>query len=281
MPAITDSHLHFWQPARLRYEWLADLPALNRPYQPEDLDQAAAGLEVQRIVFVQADCVPEDSLPEVAWVSELAQKEPRLQAIVAYAPLEQGEAVSAYLERLAHFPLVKGVRRLIQAEGPGFAGRPDFIRGVQRLAEFGFSFDICVFHHQLAEVLQLVAACPDVSFVLDHGGKPNIKEKVQEPWQTDLARLAKYPNVWCKLSGLVTEADGQAWRRQDLKPYIDHILRVFGSDRVMFGSDWPVVELATTYREWVQTATWAVSDLSPQEQAHIFSHNASRFYRLG
>lgn len=281
MPAIIDSHVHFWQPARLRYEWLADLPAINRPHQPAELSRAAAGLDLQQIVFVQADCAPEEGLKEVAWVSELAQNEPRIQAIVAFAPLEHEAEMPAYLEQLARFPLVKGVRRLIQSEGPGFAIRPNFIRAVQRLAEFNFSFDICIIHHQLAEVRQLVAACPDVSFVLDHGGKPNIKENSQEPWLTDLTRLAEYANVSCKLSGLVTEADGSAWRPEALKPYIDHVLTVFGPDRVMFGSDWPVVELAATYQQWVQTAIWAVSHLSPQDQAHIFSHNAARFYRLG
>jgi len=280
MRPIIDSHVHFWQPDYLRYEWLANLPTINRPYQPQDLSQAAAGIDVQSIVFVQADCVPEDGLKEVAWVSDLAQKEPRIQAIVAYAPLEQGAEVSTYLEQLAGFPLVKGVRRLIQSEGPGFASQPDFIRGVQRLAEFDFSFDICVIHHQLIDTLQLVEACPDVSFVLDHCGKPNINEQVQEPWKTHITRLAEYPNVSCKISGLVTEANWQTWSRQDLKPYIDHVLAVFGTERVMFGGDWPVVELATTYYEWLRTAIWAVSALSSPEQEQIFIHNASRFYRF-
>ncbi|MCI0648791.1 MAG: amidohydrolase, partial [Chloroflexi bacterium] len=165
---LIDSHIHFWQPELLRYEWLAGLPALNRPYLPADLAQAAAAVPLEKLVFVQADCVPADGLREVAWVSGLAEAEPRIQGIVAFAPLEQ-EGAAGYLAQLGRYPLVKGVRRLIQDESPLFAARPDFVRGVQQVADFGadfdFSFDICIRHNQLAAVIELVRQCPAVRFV--------------------------------------------------------------------------------------------------------------------
>lgn len=278
--AIVDSHIHFWDPDNLQYDWLAEVPVINKAFTPAELLAQAAAVKLEKIVFVQCDCIPEQSIREVEWVSALAHPEPRLQGIVAFAPLEQGAAVRRQLQALARFPLVKGIRRLIQSEGPGFCVQPDFVRGVQMLPEFGYSFDICVLHHQLGDVLQLVAQCPEVKFVLDHGGKPGINTGLLEPWQTQISQLAAFPNVWCKLSGLVTEADPQNWTAQDLQPYIDHIIAAFGIDRVMYGGDWPVSLLATTYQNWLETLAAAVAELSETDKAKLFSQNAEIFYRL-
>jgi L-fuconolactonase len=275
-----DAHIHFWQPARLRYDWLVNVPAINRPYEPADLLQAAEGLPLEGIVFVQADCVAADGLREVAWVSELAQEEPRIQGIVAFAPLEQGASAAAYLTELGNYPLVKGVRRLIQDEAADFAIQPDFVSGVQLLANFDLPFDLCIRHHQLEATIALVQQCPDVRFVLDHFGKPDIKGHLMEPWATHLAQLAELPHVSCKLSGLVTEAEWQTWTAADLQPYIDHALTVFGPERLMFGGDWPVSELATSYSRWVQTAEAALTHLTEAERDRIFYTNARDFYRL-
>lgn len=277
---LIDSHVHFWQPAHLRYEWLASVPAINQPYEPADLAQVAAELPLEGIVFVQADCVAADGLREVAWVSELAQAEPRIQGIVAFAALEQGETAVPYLTQLRQYPLVKGVRRLLQDEPADFASEPHFVRGVQTLADFDLSFDICIRHHQLEAAIELVQQCPQVRFVLDHLGKPDIKTHQVEPWATPLAHLAALPNVCCKLSGLVTEADWQQWTPADLQPYIDHALAVFGPERLLFGGDWPVSELATTYAQWVQTAVTALNYLNDTERDRIFYANAREFYRL-
>jgi L-fuconolactonase len=276
---MIDSHIHFWQPQTLRYEWLATLPAINGPYLPEDLAQTAATLPLEKIVFVQANCIETDGLREVAWVSELAAAEPRIRGIVAFAPLEESNT-AAYLAELRHYPLVKGVRRLIQDESLAFATQPDFVRGVQQLAGFDYTFDICIRHEQLEAVTQMVRQCPEVRFVLDHFGKPAIKAHLMEPWTTHLGRLAENPNVWCKLSGLVTEADWKSWTRADLHPYIDHALTVFGPERLLFGGDWPVSELATTYGQWVGTAEAAIRHLSAAEKDAIFYTNANAFYGL-
>ena len=280
MRALVDSHIHFWDPDHLHYTWLAEVPAINRPYTPAVLSEAAEGLNLERIVFVQADCVPEEGLEEVRWVSNLAAGDARIQGIVAFAPLQQGEAASTYLAELTRFRLVKGVRRLIQSEALGFSIQPDFIAGVQQLPDFGFSFDLCIMHHQLPDVLMLVEQCPDVSFVLDHFGKPAIKEAIIEPWASHIRSLAAFPNVMCKLSGLVTEAHHETWTPADLQPYIEHILDVFGPNRLMFGGDWPVSELASSYSRWVETAQAALAHLSEHDQEKIFYQNALDFYRL-
>ncbi|MCA9997263.1 MAG: amidohydrolase family protein [Anaerolineales bacterium] len=280
MQPLVDSHVHFWQPAQLRYDWLTSVPAINHACTPELLTQKQGDIELQQIVFVQADCVSAQGIDEAAWVSALAQTEPRLGGIVAFAPLEQGERVRGWLERLAALPLVKGVRRLLQAEPVGFARQPDFVAGVRLLAQFGYSFDICIVHPQMADAVWLAAQCPEVRFVLDHLGKPGIAAGLWEPWATEMVRLAALPNVWCKLSGLVTEADHANWQPADLQPYIDHALATFGAERLMFGGDWPVSELATTYVGWWETAVSALSHLSAADQHRIFYENGRSFYQL-
>ncbi len=276
-----DTHVHYWDPAVLSYPWLETVPDINRPFLPADLNEATAGLGLERLVFVQADCAADQAIEEAAWVTQLAGREPRIVGIVAAASLERGEAVRPQLEGLRQYPLVKGIRRLIQGEGLGFATQPDFVRGVQILAEFGFSFDICIFHPQAADAVSLVAQCPQVSFVLDHIGKPGIRNGMMEPWATHIRQLASFPNVYCKLSGMANEADPAAWTADDLRPYAAHIFDCFGADRIMFGGDWPVVTLASSYRRWFETATGFIAELAPGEQQKILRENAIRFYRLG
>jgi L-fuconolactonase len=280
MQPVIDSHVHFWEPEQLRYDWLATVPAINRPYTPQTLASRLGPVALQQLLFVQAECVPEQGLDEVAWVSELARTEPRVGGIVAFAPLEQGEAVRPWLEKLTTYRLVKGVRRLLQSEPLGFAQQADFVAGVRLLAQFDYSFDLCVRHWQMADVVWLVEQCPDVEFVLDHLGKPGIQAQLWEPWATQLGQLAALPNVCCKLSGLVTEADHGRWRPADLQPYIARALTVFGPERLLFGGDWPVSELATTYVGWWETAVAALGHLSAAEQHQIFYENARRVYRL-
>jgi len=177
---------------------------------------------------------------------------------VAWAPLEDGQVASSYLEALVRIgkPL-KGVRRLIQSEmDPDFHVRADFLDALRQLPKYGLSFDICIRNDQLARTIEMVRACPETAFVLDHLGKPDVKARRVEPWQAQIAELAELPNVVCKVSGLVTEADHAQWTPSDLEPYVSHVLAVFGEDRVLFGGDWPVSELATSYRRWVDAPSW-------------------------
>lgn len=277
---LIDSHVHFWDPGRLRYAWLAEFPLLNQAHRPSQLPLQRPGWRVEGVVFIQADCAAEQGQAEVDWVAGLAADFPPLQAIVAFVALERGEAVRPQLAALRRQPLVKGVRRLIQSEPLGFSTRPDFVAGVQALAQYALSFDLCVRHHQLREVTTLVRQCPAVSFVLDHIGKPDIKAGRLDPWRADLRELAALPNVSCKLSGLVTEADPARWQAAALRPYIEHVLEVFGPERVMFGSDWPVLKLAATYAQWVETLVAATDAMSEADRCKLFSQNARAVYRL-
>lgn len=279
---IVDTHLHLWDTRYLNYPWLAGNQLLNRPYLLEDYNRATGPVQVEKMVFLQCEVDPAQFMQEAEWVTMLAQtQDARIQGLVSWAPLEKGDAARPDLEQLAANPLVKGIRRIIQFEPDiEFCLRPDFVQGVQALADYGLSFDICIAHPQMANTIKLVRQCPNVSFILDHIGKPDIKHQLFEPWKSDLKQLSAFPNVWCKVSGLVTEADHQHWTRDDLKPYIDHVIDCFGFDRVMYGGDWPVAYQATEYPRWVETLQWAVQGCSESELRALFHDNAVAFYRL-
>lgn len=283
MPAfpIVDSHVHLYDPGVLRYPWMADHPALLRPHLPPDLDRAAGPTRIDRMVFVEVDVAEDQRAQEAAWVSEQAGLDPRIGAIVASAAVERGAAVREEVERLAHNAGLRGIRRLIQGEpDPEFCVRPGFVEGVQALAPLGLTFDICIRHHQLASATRLVRQCPDVQFVLDHIAKPAIRDGSLEPWRAELQALSELPNVVCKISGVITEADPAHWTREQLRPYIDHALSCFGFDRVMFGGDWPVINLAGRYTEWIEILDWVLQGCSEQEVTAFYRDTATRIYRL-
>lgn len=279
---IVDSHVHLWDPERFRMAWLDGNAVLDKPYGLADYREHTAGVDVEAFVYLQVEVAPAYGLLEAAWAAERAAEDPRLRAIVAWAPTEFGEQSRAYLDALvATGPLVKGVRRLIQGEpDPAFCLRPRFVRGVQILADYGLSFDLCITHDQLPGTIGLVAQCPDIPFVLDHIGKPDIRAGLLDPWREQIAQLAAYPNVSCKLSGMVTEADHAAWTADDLAPYVAHIVATFGEDRIMYGGDWPVAFQASPYPRWVATLDALTADLAPAARRKLWAENARRFYRL-
>jgi L-fuconolactonase len=278
---IVDTHLHIWNLDRLRYPWLASVPMLNKNHLIADYVRACGQVQVAKMVFLQCECDPAQFQEEAEWVAEVAKVDPRIRGIVPWAPLEKGVAVEEELARLAADPLVKGIRRIIQFEpDQNFCLRPDFVRGVRLLPKYGLTFDLCINHTQLANTIALVRQCPQVTFVLDHIAKPDIKAGRLDPWRAELRELAELPNVWCKLSGLVTEADHARWTPADLRPYIDHTIACFGFDRVMFGSDWPVAAQATDYPRWVDTLDAAVAGASVDEVRKLYVTNAERFYRV-
>ena len=278
---MVDSHVHLWNPAQLRHAWLDSLPRLNRAFLPADFSAASVNSGVGKIIFVECGCEANQSHTEVDWVTELAKNEPRLKGIVAHAALEKGESVRADLEKLASRPLVKGVRRNLQGErDPEFCRRREFISGVELLAEFGFTFDVCVRPEQLSGAASLARQAPQVTFVLDHLGKPDVRGKKKEPWAADLKTLADLPNVVCKISGLATEADWEHWRADDLKFYFKHALECFGFHRLLFGGDWPVATLATTYERWLETVREFFSFATEVERIQLFQTNAERIYRV-
>ena len=278
---VVDTHVHLWDIAKFQYPWLADIPLLNRSYLPADYIEAHGQVPVDKMVFLECDAAPGQEVAEARWVASLIEEEPRLAGIVPSAPLENGEAAADVLDELAQIPQVKGVRRLIQSQPIGFCVQPRFIGGVRLLERYDFSFDICITHLQLANATEMVRRCPNVRFILDHIGKPDIRGRLLEPWKTELRELSRMPNVHCKVSGMVTEADQEGWTREDLKPYIDHVVESFGPDRVVFGGDWPVVLLGARYTEWVEALEWAVSGATQTELKKLFRDNAISFYRLG
>ncbi|QYM78685.1 amidohydrolase family protein [Horticoccus luteus] len=278
---IVDTHLHIWNLDRLRYPWLAGVPMLNRNHLIDEYRRVCGPVQVAKMVFLQCEADFAQFQEEADWVTEMAAIDPRIRGIVPWAPLEKGDAAEADLARLAANPLIKGIRRIIQFEADqAFCLQPDFVRGVQLLPRHGLSFDLCVNHRQLANTIKLVRQCPNVSFVLDHIGKPDIKAGLLDPWRAELRELAAFPNVVCKMSGLVTEADFQKWTAADLRPYIDHVMDCFGFDRVMFGGDWPVASQATDYPRWVQTLDDALAGASPDECHKLYVRNAEAFYRV-
>lgn len=283
MPAfpIVDTHLHLWDLQRLRYPWLASVPMLNKHHLIEDYRRACGPVAVAKMVFLQCECDFAHFQEEADWVTEVSRVDPRIRGIVPWAPLEKGEAAEADLARLAANPLIKGIRRIIQFEAdPEFCLRPDFVRGVQLLPRHGFSFDLCINHKQLTNTLKLVKQCPNVRFIMDHIAKPDIKAGLLDPWRAEMRELARLPNVWCKLSGLVTEADFAKWTPADLQPYIEHVVDCFGFDRVIFGGDWPVSTQATDYPRWVSTLDAALKGASPDELHKLYVRNAEAFYRV-
>ena len=278
---VIDTHVHLWDTNRFSYPWLGDLPQLARPFLPDAYRKATSRTDIEAMVFMQCDAEPAEALAEAEWVSDLAQSEQRIRAIIPFAPLEQGKESRSHLQALKAIPLVKGVRRLIQSEAdPEFCLRQQFITGVRMLAEHDLSFDICISHEQMANATEMVRRCPEVRFVLDHIGKPDIKGGVAEPWTAQLKTLSELPNVVCKLSGMVTEADHEAWTKEQLKPYIDHVVECFGFGRLMYGGDWPVVTLAGTYARWVEALDWALAGCNSEELRKLFHDNAVDVYRL-
>ena len=278
---VIDTHVHLIDIDRISYPWINELPSLNKSFGLENFDEACGPVDVERIVFVQAGADNAQFIQEIEWVTSLAEEDPRVAGAVAWAPLSKGESVRSDLEQLAQFPLVRGIRQLIESESDlEFCIQPDFIRGVQALAQFDKSFDICINHLQLNNTIKMVEQCPNVRFVLDHIAKPDIKRQLLDPWQGELKTLASLPNITCKISGMATEADHENWTRDDLVPYIDHVIECFGFDRVMYGGDWPVSTLATDYPRWAETLYWVVSGASQAEQQQLFRDNAIRIYRL-
>lgn len=273
---IVDAHVHFWDPGHLRYTWLDDLPSLRRAFMPDEYF-AAAGDRVGRVVFVEANCEAAESRDEVAFAERLAAADERIGAIVAYADMTDPN-LDCTLEGFAQRPLVRGVRHNIQGNHAGFCVRPAFIAGVREVGRLGLTFDICVTHDQLGDALALARACPDTRFVLDHGGKPRIGSGIRESWSENLTRLAQLPNVCCKLSGLLTEADETHRACDSLLPFAEQIVECFGVDRLMFGSDWPVVTTAGGFDAWLALVDSLVSSWSPAERERFYAGTAAAVY---
>ena len=226
--AIVDAHVHLYDPDVVRYGWMRGKPALAGPHGLAELDAARGAVEVRGVVWIEVGADPGQHQGEARWIARLADADPRIEGMVAHAPLERGAAAATEIERLLEHGKLRGIRRLLQDEpDDAFCLRPAFIEGVRLLARHDLSFDICVYHRQLAGALELARRCPEVRFVLDHIGKPGIRDGLMAPWRTRITELAALPNVWCKISGPDHRGRPTTGRAQQLRPYLDHALESF------------------------------------------------------
>jgi L-fuconolactonase len=279
--AIVDSHVHLYDIGCFRYGWLDNVPKLKRTFLLEDFDRARGRVEVDKIVFAEVAIDPGLHLAEAAFIQGLADKDARLAGMVAHAPLEKGAAIEADLLALKKHPTLRGIRRLIETErDPSFCIEPRFLEAVKLLPKHGLTFDICVKHWALTYALELARRCPEVTFVLDHIGKPDIRHGLREPWRSQIRELAALGNVVCKVSGVITEADHARWSKEGIKPYIAHVIEAFGFDRVMYGSDWTVSELTHPYPAFVAILDEMLEGTSEAERRKLYRDTAIRIYRL-
>ena len=278
---IIDAHQHLWDTAELSYPWLEGFDALRQRYGPEDYRAAFEGIDIARSVHIEADPAPGAEVAEVDRLVRIAAEDGMIGAIVPTAPLESEDREKT-LERLAaDYPMVVGIRRMAwHHEDPSFYSWPSLIEGVKALPRYGYTFELCANVTQLDAAVTLVRATPDVTHAINHCGGPDIAADGFAPWADYMNQLAGFPNTVCKISGLVTRAK-ENWTADDLRPYIDHLIDIFGFDRVMYGSDWPVCTLAATYRAWFETLVDAVSGVSEEDRRKLFHDNARDFYRLG
>ena len=278
---IVDTHVHLLDQKRFNYSWAKGAPKLARDWTPGDLTAAAKPHTIESFVFVEVDVDMPQYRDEGDWVQSIANRDSRLKGCVASLPMERGAAIEADMAHLASLPVMRGIRRLIQNQpDPEFVLQQDFIAAVKLLPKYNLSFDLCIFHHQLPNTLELVRRCPEVSFVLDHIAKPGIKAGLKDPWRQHMRGMAALPNVVCKLSGVTTEADHQNWTREQLRPYIDHVIDCFGFNRIMYGGDWPVSMLAGLYTSWLEVLDWATDGCGPEDKRKLFRDNGKRIYRL-
>ena len=272
-----DAHHHFWNYEPVEYGWIDDsMKAIQRDFMPEELQEEIATAGVDGVVSVQA----RQSLAETEWLLRLAAKYDFIKGVVGWVELVSPK-VGAELERFAANRKLKSVRHVVQAEpDEKFILRGDFNRGIRELKKLSLVYDILIFERQLPQAIQFVDAHPSQVFILDHLAKPRIKDGLFEPWNKNLRELAKRPNIYCKVSGLVTEADYATWTDAQLQPYLNAALEAFGPRRLMFGSDWPVCLVTCGYARWHQLVTSWVAGLSPDERARVLGGTAAEAYKL-
>lgn len=277
---IIDTHQHLWDLDKMPYSWTANQPKLNRSFRMNDYLEAIHGIEVIKSVHVEAD-IDEAFIPdETRYILELSERDDNpLSGVVANGRPEH-DNFREYVRQFAGHPNLKGIRRLLQSEPDELSTTTTFTENIRSLAEFGLSFDICVRDHQLPVAIRLVKECPNVSFILDHCGNPDIKNRDYDAWRERIAEIADLPNVVIKVFGIVVNTDVENWTVEDLRPAIEHVIASFGWDRVMFGSDWPVCTLAASYRQWFDALNFLVKGASEENKRKLFKENAERVYRL-
>lgn len=274
---IIDAHHHYWEYDAVAYDWIDDsMKAIRQDFLPEQLSKTIEEAGIDGVITVQA----RQMIEETDWLLELARQTPFMKGVVGWLPLME-DNLECHLIKYSEESLLKGLRHVIQGEDdPEFMLRSDFNRGISMLKKYGLVYDILIVERQLPNTIQFVDRHPNQPFVLDHIAKPLIGKNELLPWKDNIRELARRPNVCCKLSGMVTEADFQHWTPEQLQPYFEVVMEAFGPKRLMFGSDWPVCLVATTYKSWLNLVRKNIAAFSREEQAGIMGGNAARVYGL-
>lgn len=274
---IIDSHQHFWNYNSQRHSWISeDMKAIRRDFLPEDLYSLYKANDISGCIAVQAD----QTLDENQFLLQLCQEHKFIKGVIGWVDFQQ-DGVESILEEHDYQPLIKGYRHVVQNESDNtFLLRPRFVEGISLLKNRNLVYEILVYWHQLPAVLEFTKLFPNQQFVVDHIAKPDIKNKYRSAWELLIKELAKFSNVSCKISGMVTEADFNNWDLDQFLPYMDVVLEAFGSDRIMYGSDWPVCLVAANYSQVLHIAKSFANQLSTDEQANFFYKNALRTYNL-
>jgi len=273
-----DCHQHYWHFNLKDYSWMGDnMSVIKRDFLPSDLLPELESINFDGSVAVQA----RQNLEETQWLLKLADDFPHIKGVVGWLDL-QSETVETDIQEFATHPKAVGVRHVIHdEEDDNFMLRPEFIRGIKLLEKYNLAYDILIFPKHLQNTIKFVREFSEnQTFIIDHIAKPFIKDGILSPWKEEITELAKFPNVFCKLSGMVTEADWENWNPEHLKPYLDVVLKAFGTDRVMIGSDWPVCLVAGKYEKVMGVVMDYISKFSETEKAKILGGNAVKAYKI-
>jgi len=274
---IIDGHQHFWQVGHFDYPWMSsEVEVLYQDYLPSQLEPILKASDVAKTVLIQAS----NSLAETYWLLSLADRYEFIAGVIGWVDLKDPE-MEQELEVLTANPKFKGVRHLVESEpADDWLVQPSVLKGLRVLEKHQVSYDLLVHTRHLKHVKTVAEVCPNLRLVVDHMAKPPIAKGEIADWAKDLKEVAAYPNIWCKLSGLVTEANWTSWTTEDLRPYVERALEFFGPKRMMYGSDWPVCLLASSYVQVLESFQSLLADLAEEDRDRIFSGNATEFYKL-
>ena len=281
MIPIIDTHQHLWDLRKLTLPWLSGGGHLAKDHLMSDYLQEAEGLNVVKTVYMEVDVAEGLHVAEAEYVIDLCQRDdnPMVGAVIGGRPAS--EEFADYVARFAGNPYIKGVRQVLHGgTPPGYCLQEPYVRGVQLLGEAGLRFDLCLRSEELLDGAKLIDLCPNTQFVLDHCGNASVQATDRSQWQRDIAEIAKRENVVCKISGIVASAKPGEWTADDLAPIVLHCAEVFGNDRIIFASDWPVCTMAATYRQWVEALQSIVQPWSETDRRKLFHDNAVNFYGL-
>jgi L-fuconolactonase len=274
---MIDAHQHFWKYDALAYSWISDqLAPLKKDFLPDELHPYLKREKISGAISVQA----RQSEIENEYLLDIAKENPYIKGVVGWIDL-RSDLVDERLSFYRNFPLMKGFRHVVQDEkDPEFMVHPSFLRGMQRLIDYGFCYDILVYAKQLPQVISFLNYFPDTPFIIDHLAKPDIKHGGFTSWQADMRKIAEFPKVYVKVSGMITEADWKNWEKEDFYPYLDELVLSFGVERLCYGSDWPVCNLAGDYYGQLGVIKSYFRDFRSSDINKIMGLNAQHFYRL-